>query len=170
MRSISLGVTVLLLATSATALRPRIDVDQVESSAAQDSYIVQLRPTASKSVHLSKLPAYISKISGATDLFEVTHEFDFKDGSFLGYAGNIGPQALAALRTSPDVLHIEQNAIFTAQSVITQTDAPATLAKISGSTTGYVYDSSGGAGSNLSFGLLPRDLLCLGVDIYIIDT
>ncbi|KAJ4302487.1 hypothetical protein N0V88_002633 [Collariella sp. IMI 366227] len=71
-------------------------------------------------------------------------------GKFKGFAGKIEDAVLDEIRTIPDVEYVEEEAIFTINTYVSQTGAPWGLGRIShkakGSTT-YVYDDSAGAGT-----------------------
>lgn len=84
-----------------------------------------------------------------------------------GFAGKLSPVMLNLLTSNPDVASIHEDEIFTAQSIVTQTNAPWNLQRI---------EQAGPlpAGSN------PNSLTYtykwdtttagLGVDVYVLDT
>ncbi|KAL2162559.1 hypothetical protein VTH06DRAFT_7473 [Thermothelomyces fergusii] len=74
----------------------------------------------------------------------------YRTGHFRGFAAKLSPQQVETLSKLPEVEYIEQDAVVTAQSLVTQTNAPWGLGRIShrspGSTS-YVYDDSSGKGT-----------------------
>ncbi|AEO63696.1 757f3bf4-079b-4659-8909-cf4dae84328f [Thermothielavioides terrestris] len=74
----------------------------------------------------------------------------YRSGKFKGFAGKLEDALLDEIRSLPDVEYVEEEAIFTINTYVSQTGAPWGLGRIShrnaGSTT-YVYDDSAGAGT-----------------------
>ncbi|KAK3903312.1 peptidase S8/S53 domain-containing protein [Staphylotrichum tortipilum] len=101
-------------------------------------YIVKLR----EGVTDETLTKAVSKIAKADHVY--------KGGKFKGFAGKIADSVLDELRSLPEVEYVEEDAIFTINTYVSQPNAPWGLGRISnrakGSTT-YVYDDSAGAGT-----------------------
>ncbi|KAK3311946.1 subtilisin-like serine protease precursor [Apodospora peruviana] len=71
-------------------------------------------------------------------------------GVFKGFAGTFDAASLEAIRNLPDVEYVEEDAVFTINGIVTQTNAPWNLARISRRTapsTSYRYDSTAGSGT-----------------------
>ncbi|KAL2166620.1 hypothetical protein VTG60DRAFT_2439 [Thermothelomyces hinnuleus] len=69
---------------------------------------------------------------------------------FKGFAAKLSPQMVDTLSKLPEVEYIEQDAVVTAQALVTQEDVPWGLARISHhelGPTSYVYDDSAGEGT-----------------------
>jgi len=129
---------------------PLLEIEKFAGAAVPGSFIVTLKEGASKSGLVAKLGA------------AVTHQWD---SAINGFAGKLDANALKLVRAHPDVVSVEEDGIMTTFSIVTQTDAPWGLARISQDpkltnqdatalTFTYNYDSSAGA----------------GVDIYVVDT
>ncbi|KAK3369878.1 alkaline protease-like protein [Podospora didyma] len=101
-------------------------------------YIVKLKDGASDAT----IDAIIAKVAGSP-----SHVYK---GKFKGFASKIDAATLAKIQALNDVEFIEQEAIFTTNTYVSQTGAPWGLGRIShhakGSTT-YVYDNSAGVGT-----------------------
>ncbi|AEO64762.1 723d53f3-797b-4834-a073-0cbefc9ad28a [Thermothielavioides terrestris] len=103
-------------------------------------YIVKLKDGASE----SSLQNAISHLNSAPT------KHVYRAGSFKGFAAPLSPQVLASLRKLPEVEFIEQDAVVTINSVVTQNNVPWGLARISHrqvNATTYLYDSSAGTGT-----------------------
>ncbi|KAF5387942.1 hypothetical protein D9615_000786 [Tricholomella constricta] len=111
--------------------------------------------------YIVKLKDGVSKASvlGSAKLTKASHDWTI----FNGFASELSPEALDALRANPNVEYIEEDGIMS--TFITQTNAPWGLSRLSSTsrlanqdssalTFSYTYDSSAGA----------------GVDIYVVDT
>ncbi|KAK3307784.1 peptidase S8/S53 domain-containing protein [Chaetomium strumarium] len=74
----------------------------------------------------------------------------YRGRKFKGFAGKLEGDLLDEIRRLPDVEYVEEEAVFTINSYVSQSSAPWGIARIShksrGSTT-YVYDDSAGAGT-----------------------
>ncbi|KAK4121186.1 serine protease [Parathielavia appendiculata] len=103
-------------------------------------YVIKLKEDASDDA----LEAAISKLRNKPDFVYKKHR------KFKGFAGKVESDALDAIRSLPEVEYVEEEAIFTINTYVSQTGAPWGLGRIShkakGSTT-YVYDDSAGAGT-----------------------
>ncbi|OAA48990.1 proteinase T precursor [Beauveria brongniartii RCEF 3172] len=69
-----------------------------------------------------------------------------------GFAGSLDDSALQELRSHPDVEYIEQDSVVSLSAFTTQPNPPWGVARLSrrknnGTTTGYTYDRSAGAGT-----------------------
>jgi len=114
-----------------------------------NSYIVTLKKGASRTPIVQKLKGH-----------KTVYDKDF----FNGFAAELTADELNELRAEGSIETIEEDAIFSINSAVTQTNAPWGLQRISqagvvgGSASAltftYKYDSSGGA----------------GVDVYVVDT
>ncbi|KAK3365500.1 alkaline protease-like protein [Lasiosphaeria ovina] len=123
------------LAPRAPVIQPR------EGKLVPGKYIVKLKDGASNEA----LDAVISKFAS------IKPDHVYKASSkFKGFASKIDSATLAKIQAIPDVEYIEQEAIFTINTYVSQTGAPWGLGRIShhakGSTT-YVYDDSAGLGT-----------------------
>lgn len=70
--------------------------------------------------------------------------------AFRGFAGRIDDKVLDEIRSLPDVEYVEQEAVFTINTYVSQSSAPWGLARLSSKTKGkttYTYDDSAGAGT-----------------------
>nr|QIK03896.1 subtilisin-like serine protease precursor [Lignosus rhinocerotis] len=124
-----------------------------------NSYIVKLKDGVAKDAHIHWLS---SKHGSSTN---VTHP-DWSSKVLHGYAGVFGTDALNALRMSPDVDYIEEDAIVNIEDTNTQENAPWGLQRIS-------QDPPLPAGSNpnlLAYNYTYEVTAGEYVDIYIIDT
>ncbi|KAK1777045.1 peptidase S8/S53 domain-containing protein [Copromyces sp. CBS 386.78] len=100
-------------------------------------YIVKLRDGASDDV----LDKAVKKLGKADHVYK---------HAFRGFAGRIDDKTLDEIRSIPDVEYIEQEAVFTINTYVSQSSAPWGLARISSRTKGkttYTYDDSAGAGT-----------------------
>ncbi|KAF4577549.1 subtilisin-like serine protease [Pleurotus pulmonarius] len=116
------------------------------------SYIIKLKPGVAKSNILKSLGE------------KATHQWD---AALNGFAGKFSDKALRFLRASPFVESISEDGImniFQDSDVVTQTDAPWGLARISSPTTveGPV------AGLDFTYTYAPP--AGEGVDVYVVDT
>ncbi|KAL2016436.1 hypothetical protein VTK56DRAFT_3523 [Thermocarpiscus australiensis] len=103
-------------------------------------YIIKLKEGASDDA----LDAAVAKLG------EANAEHVYRSRKFKGFAGKIDPALLDELRALPDVEYVEEEAVFTINTYVSETGAPWGIARLShrarGSTT-YVYDDSAGAGT-----------------------
>ncbi|KAK3947642.1 peptidase S8/S53 domain-containing protein [Pseudoneurospora amorphoporcata] len=100
-------------------------------------YIVKLRDGASDDV----LDKAVKKLAKADHVYK---------HAFRGFAGRIDDKTLEEIRSIPDVEYVEQEAVFTINTYVSQSSAPWGLARISSRTKGkttYTYDDSAGAGT-----------------------
>ncbi|KAK4247870.1 serine protease [Corynascus novoguineensis] len=88
-------------------------------------------------------------LEAALGLLKSDADFVYR-GKFRGFAAKLEDDILEALRLLPDVEYVEEEAIFTINSYVSQSSAPWGLARLSqksaGSTT-YTYDDSAGEGT-----------------------
>ncbi|OAA45371.1 oryzin precursor [Cordyceps fumosorosea ARSEF 2679] len=127
-------------------------------------------PTAKRS---EPAPLLIPRGAGAQSLIADQYVVKFKEGSalsaveeamkqlpngggqmfsevFKGFSGHFDAATLSLLRDHPDVEYIEQNHSMQAYSPVTQTSSTWGLSRIShrdAGKSGYIYDSSAGAGT-----------------------
>ncbi|CAE6444076.1 unnamed protein product [Rhizoctonia solani] len=149
-----------LLASSGNGLAlPSIPFTGFESTS--QSFIVKLKPGHSCQSHFSRIKGSLKKVESS----RATH-FDSK--IFNGYAIELNDQAtLRSLSLLDSVEYIEPDVVFSATSLVTQTNAPWNLQAITNSipfpasnkssaALNYVYEYDSSAGQ--------------GVDIYILDS
>ncbi|KAF7422197.1 subtilisin-like serine protease [Pleurotus ostreatus] len=116
------------------------------------SYIIKLKPGVAKNNILKSLGE------------KATHQWD---AALNGFAGKFSDRALKFLRASPLVESISEDGImhiFQDSDVVTQTDAPWGLARISSPTT----VEGPAAGLNFTYTYAPP--AGEGVDVYVVDT
>jgi subtilisin family serine protease len=104
-----------------------------------DEYIVKMRDGMS-----------VSGIDETLEALKADAKYVYNAVGFKGFATTLNAQALRVLQNHPDVEFIEQNAVVTINTYVTQTSAPWGLARISSKTPGktsYTYDDSAGAGT-----------------------
>ncbi|KAK3353850.1 peptidase S8/S53 domain-containing protein [Lasiosphaeria hispida] len=102
-------------------------------------YIVKLKSSASDAA----LTAAVAKL-GKT---KANHIFR---GKFKGFASTIDADTLSAIQPLPEVEYIEEEAIYTINTFVAQSNAPWGLARLSSKTRGkttYTRDDSDGAGT-----------------------
>jgi len=128
-----LALVPLILAAPAPILKPRA------GQAIPGKYIVVMKPDAKQAA----LTTLLDLIDGTPD-----HVFDL--AKFKGVSGTFGTALLTVIKNMAAVQYIEQDAIVTTTTKISQTGATLGLGRIShkarGSTT-YIYDSSAGTGT-----------------------
>ncbi|VUC37993.1 unnamed protein product [Clonostachys rosea] len=97
--------------------------------------------------YIVKLKDGTVSISSTISSIEAKPDFEY-EGGFSGFAGALTEAEVQALRESPEVEYVEQDAVITISA--TQTGAPWGIARLSntnsGSTT-YTYDDSAGDGT-----------------------
>jgi subtilisin family serine protease len=74
----------------------------------------------------------------------------YRGGKFKGFAGKVDASTLEELRHLPEVEYVEEEAIFTINTYVSQSSAPWGLGRLSSKTKGsttYTYDDSAGAGT-----------------------
>jgi len=106
-------------------------------TAVPGKYIVKLKDGFEDSV--------VTKVVGKHKTDQV-----YKGARFKGFAGKLSASDLDAIRLLPEVEYVEEEAVFTINAVVTQSNAPWGLARISSttrSTTSYKYDDSAGEGT-----------------------
>ncbi|EGS19557.1 alkaline protease-like protein [Thermochaetoides thermophila DSM 1495] len=104
-------------------------------------YIIKLKEGYSDDT-LEKVLSRVG-IKGKTDHI-------YKMRRFKGFAGKLDDKVLDAVRSLPEVEYVEQEAVYTINAYVSQTNAPWGIARISQKTSGkttYVYDNSAGAGT-----------------------
>lgn len=153
MHALSLSALAIFSAALVQALAP---LHPADGPAKPDSYIVKLFDGSSQSSHLRSLVDKNNRRTTPHSSIELTHAFG--TGIFNGYAADLHGDAIDQIRALPDVEYVVPNTYVTAQSIVTQKDAPWALAEISSANglgsnpnTGdlnytYTYDSTGGAG------------------------
>ncbi|KAK9775386.1 putative Cuticle-degrading protease [Seiridium cardinale] len=91
----------------------------------------------------------VSSVDDALNLFAGDAEHEWKTGEFKGFAAKLDDVALDAIANHPDVEYIEQDAVVSINTYVTQSSPPWGLGRISHqalSTSQYVYDDSAGTG------------------------
>ncbi|KAL1866431.1 hypothetical protein VTK73DRAFT_4736 [Phialemonium thermophilum] len=104
-------------------------------------YIVKLHDGASDAA----LHAAVAKLGSSTKADHV-----YSAGHFKGFASKLDTKTLESIQDIPDVEYIEQEAIFSINAFVTQSNVPWGLGRISHrapGSTDYVYDDSAGAGT-----------------------
>ncbi|KAK4450230.1 peptidase S8/S53 domain-containing protein [Podospora aff. communis PSN243] len=102
-------------------------------------YIVKLKDGSSE--------AALNKAIGKLGKTKAKHVFK---GKFTGFASDLDEETLSAVQGLPEVEYIEEEAIYTINAYVTQSNAPWGLARLSSKTRGktaYVRDDSDGAGT-----------------------
>ncbi|KAK0750708.1 peptidase S8/S53 domain-containing protein [Schizothecium vesticola] len=125
--------SVIPLALAAPLIQP------MAGTAIPGSYIIKLKDGASDS-------AVQDTIKG----LKASPKHVYRSKKFKGFSADLNSAGVKAVQALPEVEYIEQNAIFSINDVVTQTDVPWGLARISSRTkdaTTYSYDSSAGAGT-----------------------
>ncbi|RDL33329.1 Subtilisin-like protein [Venustampulla echinocandica] len=120
-----------------------------------DSYIVVYNDQVSAATaasHIDRVSSLISKRD--TDGIGATYDMDL----LKGYQITADEDTIQQIAASPEVAYIEKDGKVQAWDLLTESDAPYGLARVShrtlGTSTSYVYDSSAGS----------------GVTIYVVDT
>jgi len=102
-------------------------------------YVIKLKNGVSDDA----LEAAIGKLKSKADHV-------YRSNKFKGFAGKLEADVLDAIRLLPEVEYVEEDAIITINSYVSQSGAPWGIARLShkspGSTT-YVYDDSAGDGT-----------------------
>ncbi|KAK6206639.1 hypothetical protein LQW54_007591 [Pestalotiopsis sp. IQ-011] len=91
----------------------------------------------------------ISSVDDTLSLFEGEAEHEWKEGEFKGFAAKLDAAALDKIANHPDVEYIEQDAVVSINTYVTQSSPPWGLGRISHTaltTSTYVYDDSAGEG------------------------
>ncbi|KAK0615229.1 peptidase S8/S53 domain-containing protein [Bombardia bombarda] len=131
------------LLTLASLLPLALAAPVIQSRSAQlipNSYIVKLKDGSSNS-------ALLNTING---LESVNAKHVYRASKFKGFSAKLDAKALEKVKNLPEVEYIEQDAIITINTIVTQADVPWGLARISSHTpnaASYVYDDSAGAGT-----------------------
>ncbi|PKS05395.1 hypothetical protein jhhlp_008771 [Lomentospora prolificans] len=89
-------------------------------------------------------------IQSSLNILPVEPEHVYDSKGFKGFAAELDDNTVAALQEDPNVEYIEQDAVVTINSYVTQTGAPWGIARLSQKSPGstrYVYDSSAGEGT-----------------------
>uniref|UniRef100_A0A0B7JTB1 Peptidase S8/S53 domain-containing protein n=1 Tax=Bionectria ochroleuca TaxID=29856 RepID=A0A0B7JTB1_BIOOC len=97
--------------------------------------------------YIVKLKEGVVSISSTISSIEAKPDFEY-EGGFQGFAGALTEAEVQALRESPEVEYVEQDAIVSISA--TQTGAPWGIARLSNTNTGsttYTYDDSAGDGT-----------------------
>ncbi|KAL2118706.1 hypothetical protein VTJ04DRAFT_8366 [Mycothermus thermophilus] len=105
-------------------------------------YIVKLKEGASSEA----LDAALSRITRKGKKADLV----YRNKGFKGFAGKLDMDLLEELRYLPEVEYVEEEAIFTINRYVSQSNAPWGLARLSSKTKGattYTYDDSAGAGT-----------------------
>ncbi|KAK3316981.1 peptidase S8/S53 domain-containing protein [Apodospora peruviana] len=74
----------------------------------------------------------------------------YRAGQFKGFSAKLDAKTLSKVKNMPEVEYIEQDAVVNINEVVTQSEVPWGLSRISSRTPGgtsYVYDDSAGAGT-----------------------
>ncbi|CAJ2500854.1 Uu.00g037070.m01.CDS01 [Anthostomella pinea] len=128
------------LALAAPAKRPSpapLHVPQ-DTTLVEGKYIVKLYENAA----IQALDDTMSTITADAD-----HVYNVP--GFKGFAGALSSETVAALQDHPDVEFIEQDAVMSINTYVTQSDATWGISRISHreGTSGYTYDDSAGTGT-----------------------
>ncbi|KAJ3488940.1 hypothetical protein NLI96_g2489 [Meripilus lineatus] len=143
-----------ILGAPTTAL---VGIEKYEGQVKEGSYVVKLKNNVSKSSHLK----WLGKQLGSD---RVTHT-EWQKNLLNGFAGTFSAKTLELLRASPDVESIAEDGIYSINTIVTQTNAPWGLARLSQNAR-----LSSQTPNTLNFNYTYDDSAGQGVDIYIIDT
>ncbi|KAJ3492039.1 hypothetical protein NLI96_g318 [Meripilus lineatus] len=160
-----LKIFTLISATLALLVAPSIgvpsntlvEVQKFDGKIKEGSYIVKLKDNVSKSSHLG----WLGKQLGSD---KITHS-NWEKGLLHGFAGKFSEKTLSVLRSSPDVEYIAEDGIVTAFSVVTQTNAPWGIARLSQDARLANQNSNA-----LNFTYRYESVAGAGADIYVVDT
>ncbi|RPD55475.1 serine protease [Lentinus tigrinus ALCF2SS1-7] len=161
MRLFSAVTTAVALLSTLVLAAPGVELKAVlkyDGPTKPDSYIVKLKDEVSKEDHLSWLDSNHNSTSS------VTYR-DWQTNVFHGYAGTFQPDALNALRASPDVDYIEEDGVSEGSATVFQNNAPWGLQRISQNPRLINQNPL-----DLNFTFKFDDSAGNGVDIFIIDT
>jgi len=123
--------SLLPLALAAPVIQPRA------AQLIPGSYIVKLKDGSSDATLLNTIKG-------------IRPNHIYRNSKFKGFAADLSSSTLKAVQDLPEVEYIEQNAVYNINEVVTQTNVPWGLARISHRTpneTSYLYDSMAGAGT-----------------------
>ncbi|KAK7977391.1 subtilisin-like protein [Apiospora saccharicola] len=130
--------TLPLAALAAPILEPRDG-----SSAVPGQFIVVLKPNSTQDQLQSSVESAGGILGG-----DFKPKFTYTLGSFMGYHVSASDDCIKSIANLTEVAYVEPDATVSINALVTQTNAPWGLARISSrvpGTTDYRYDSSAGA-------------------------